>query len=269
MTTRDLGSEGFRWFFGFIEDINDPDQLGQVKVRVPNIHGDMPIDDLPWATLVTPVTSASLLEVGIAPVGMKVGTMVFGFFADGKEYNIPIIVGSINKINDNDKSKHDVSKLARGQNSIRKKPLGPEPESAYKAKYPFNHTFTTTAGHAIEIDDTPGQERIHLFHKSGTYVEINKDGRMVTKVQDNDYQVIVKNREVFVGGNVKVTVNGNVDIKVNGNYNLQAQNIRMNASKITLNNGSEGAARKGDAVTNDDGAGNQPIAEGSSTVFIG
>lgn len=236
MTTRDIGDEGFRWFFGFVENVEDPDELGQVKVRVPNIHGDMPMEDLPWATVVTPITSASVLEVGTAPVGLKVGSMVFGFFADGKEYNIPVVLGSINKINDNDKSRHDVSRLARGTNTIVKKPLGPEPESAYKAKYPYNKTMTTTAGHVIEVDDTPGQERIHMYHKSGTYVEVNKDGRMVTRVIGDDYEVVSKNKEVFISGDMRVTINGNVDIKVNGTYNVTSGGrMRFNAPRIDFN----------------------------------
>lgn len=236
MTTRNLGIEGFRWFFGFIVSIDDPDNLGQIKVRVPDIHGNMSIEDIPYATVITPVSSASLNGVGLSPVGMKVGSMVFGFFADGNEANIPVVVGSINKINDGDFSKHDVSKLARGENILTKKQFGFEPPSAYKAKYPFNKTFTTETGHAIEIDDTPGQERIHVYHRAGSYVEIDKDGRMVTKVVGDDYDIVVKDKNVYVGGNVKVVVNGNVDMKVSGNYSLNAGGtIKMSASKIELN----------------------------------
>lgn len=269
MTTRNVGAEGFRWFFGFVVSIEDPDKLGQIKVRVPDVHGDMPIDDIPYATVVVPSVSASLNGVGISPVGINVGSMVFGFFADGNEYNIPVVIGTINKINEGDVSKHDVSKLARGENSIVKKPFGNEPASAYKAQYPYNKTFTTAAGHAIEIDDTPGQERIHVYHKAGSYVEIDKSGRMVTKVMGDDYEIIVKDKNVLVGGNVKITVNGNVDMKVNGSYSLQAKTIKMNADNINLNSGSQPAARRGDKVANDDNAGSQPIVGGSSTVFIG
>jgi hypothetical protein len=236
MTTRELGAEGFKWFFGFVEDVNDPENLGMIRVRVPHLHGNMPVDELPWATLVMPPHSASLREVGISPTGIDVGAMVFGFFADGNEQNIPVIIGTINKINENDKNKHDVSRLARGENTLVKKLLGPEPPSAYKAKYPHNKTYTTKSGHAVEIDDTPGQERIHVYHKSGTYVEINKDGRMVTKVQGDDYDVVVKNKEVYVGGNVKVTVKGNVDITVDGTYNVTSSgNMKFSAPKIDLN----------------------------------
>jgi hypothetical protein len=236
MTTRDAGDEGFRWFFGFVEDLNDPNELGQVRVRVPNIHGNMPTDNLPWATLVNPVTSASLLEVGVSPIGLKVGSMVFGFFADGREYNIPVILGSINKINDNDKTRHDVSRLARGTNIVVKKQLGPEPESAYNAKYLHNKTMTTESGHVVEVDDTPGQERIHVYHKSGTYVEINKDGRMVTKIVGDDYEISAKNKEVFISGDMRVTINGNVDIKVNGTYTVTSGgSMRFNAPRIDFN----------------------------------
>jgi hypothetical protein len=265
MTTKNMGAQGFRWFLGFIESIEDPDKLGQVKVRVPDIHGDMQVEDLPYATMMMPTTSASLYGVGISPTGIKVGTMVVGFFADGSEYNVPIIMGTINKINENDENKHDVSKLAREINSIDKKLFGIEPSSAYKSKYPYNKTITTESGHAIELDDTPGSERIHVYHKSGTYVEVDPRGRMVTKVVGDDYEIVVKDKNVLVAGNVKIQVNGNVDMKVAGSYSLNvAGPIVMNGSTVNINNGSKGAARIGDSVPD-----SETIGEGSGTVFIG
>jgi len=236
MTTRDVGGEGFKWFIGFVEDITDKDQLGMVKVRVPNLHGQLTTEDLPYATVMTPAQSASHLEEGLSPNGLVKGSMVFGFFMDGNETNIPVIVGTIPKINNNDVSKHDVSKLARGTNSIRKQQVGPEPGPAYAAKYPFNKTFTTKSGHAIEIDDTPGQERIHVFHKSGTYTEIDKTGRKVDKVADSSYEIIVKDQTVYVGGNVKVIVKGNVDIKVDGTYTVTSSgNMKFKAPRVDIN----------------------------------
>jgi len=40
MTTKNLGAEGFFWWFGVVEDRDDPQKLGRVKVRVHNFHGD-------------------------------------------------------------------------------------------------------------------------------------------------------------------------------------------------------------------------------------
>jgi len=45
--------------------------------------------------------------------------------------------------------------------------------TAYNTTYPYNTTYTTKSGHAIELDDTPGHERIHIWHRSGCYEEIS------------------------------------------------------------------------------------------------
>ena len=42
-------------------------------------------------------------------------------------------------------------------------------------KYPFNHVIETGVGHYIEFDDTKGNESIHIFHKTGTFIEIDPD----------------------------------------------------------------------------------------------
>ena len=47
-----------------------------------------------------------------------------------------------------------------------------------KPKYPFNHVYESESGHVIEIDDTPGYERINLFHRKGARIEINNEGEI-------------------------------------------------------------------------------------------
>jgi hypothetical protein len=41
-----------------------------------------------------------------------------------------------------------------------------------ESTYPYVHVFESESGHIIEIDDTPNKERIHIWHRSGTYLEI-------------------------------------------------------------------------------------------------
>ena len=48
-----------------------------------------------------------------------------------------------------------------------------EMPTAYNTEYPYNTTYTTKSGHAIELDDTLSHERIHIWHQSGSYEEIS------------------------------------------------------------------------------------------------
>lgn len=60
-----------------------------------------------------------------------------------------------------------------------------EMPTAYDAEYPYNLTYTTKSGHAIELDDTIGRERVHIWHRSGSYEEIS-NGPVVNNT-DQDF----------------------------------------------------------------------------------
>jgi hypothetical protein len=232
MTTQSWGEQGFRWFIGVVEDRNDPNQIGRVRVRIYGVHGDTienPTNHLPWATVVLPATSSSLNFVGNSPTGLQVGSTVFGFFMDGNEGQLPVIFGSLPGVG-------DPSQLAVGIQSLNKKRVGNEPASPFKALYPFNKVNQTESGHAIEVDDTPGAERLHVFHRSGTYTEVDKKGNRVDKIVGDGYEVVVKDKNVYVQGNVNVTVKGNVNIVVEGTYNVESKgNMTFKAPRIDLN----------------------------------
>ena len=89
----------FRNFIGVVEDRNDPDELGRVKVRVYSIHTEdnsqLPVDDLPWAMVVQPITSAAMSGIGRSPTGIVEGTWVYGVFLDEGEYQTPLVIGTI------------------------------------------------------------------------------------------------------------------------------------------------------------------------------
>ena len=216
MTTKRMGEEGLRWFVGIVVDIDDPKQLGRLRVRVVNETDDtaIPVSDLPWATPIIPITSASLNGVGRSPTGLLVGSHVFGFYLDGQEKQLPMIWGTYAKLPDGTQNSNDVPALARGTNDIPDKLVGPEPESSlsYGAIYPHNHVTKTESGHVIEVDDTEGHERIRIIHKTGTYVEVNRTGQRVSKIVDNDIEVVVKDKTVYVSGNCNITVLGDCNI---------------------------------------------------------
>ena len=62
-----LGKNNFIWFNGVVEDRQDPQKLGRLRVRCVGIHTDNKDDlptDLPWSQLIHPITSSGISGLG-------------------------------------------------------------------------------------------------------------------------------------------------------------------------------------------------------------
>ena len=73
------------WYYGIVEDRNDPLKIGRVRVRVHGCHTDdknkISSPDLPWSHVIMPTTNAGLGGFGIQH-SLVEGTTVFGFWRD-------------------------------------------------------------------------------------------------------------------------------------------------------------------------------------------
>lgn len=253
------GKSGFIWWIGIVEDRQDPLKLGRCRVRCVGWHAEdkmtLPTDMLPWAVPSYPVNNGNTY----AP---KEGDMVFGFFTDGENGQVPIMLGVFPSIpltaaNEQDAfgdgrsssqlnsapvkpdesptlyprklDEPTTSRLARNdsdypspinQSKQQKKLSKVEPDSYYNAKYPYNNVYESESGHALEFDDTKDSERIHLYHRSGSYVEWASNGDRTERIEKDKFTVVVGNDSVYVKGDVKVYVDGNVSLEVGGSASL-------------------------------------------------
>lgn len=225
----------------------------------------LPTEDLPWAHPVTPITSAAMNGIGDAPVGPVKGTWVFGFFRDGVAGQQPIMLGTLGGIpmegptpsigfNDPDgkypmegfTGEADTNRLARNEKTeetvvqTKKDDLDTmdtaggigggsitEPETPYNAQYPLNKVKQSESGHIIEIDDTEGAERIHIYHKSGTFIEIHPDGSMVSKVKGSKHEVVISDNNIHVKGNCNITVDGDSSILTKGESTIKSETTQI------------------------------------------
>lgn len=215
-----------KWFIGEVVDIeNDPEKLGRVRVKIFQKHDFIKqADDFIWSHVMMPTTSDSLKGVGQTP-SFSVGTRVVGFFADGEMQRVSVITGTLvfNPLEDNGASEHSLSFMARGQNAIERKKIGfEEPDSSFAAQYPYNRVLQTKSGHVVEIDDTAGEERIHVYHKAGAYIEINKDGRISISTPDDSIEIVGKNKTIEIKGDAKIAVEGNLDASVIGDASVSS-----------------------------------------------
>ncbi len=115
-------------------------------------------------------------------------------------------------------------------------------EQPNKSTYPLNHTYTTESGHVMEYDDTPGGERIHQYHKRGTFYEIQPDGSRVTKIVGDDYEIFLRGKNVCIDGNMNLTVKGDVRLLTEGNMYQEVTgdyHLRVDGDMVTKIRGNE------------------------------
>jgi len=153
---------------------------------------------------------------------------------------------------------------------------GGETPKEYSTKkrsvYPLNHVHISESGHVTEIDDTPGAERIHSFHKTGTFVETQHDGTRYTKVVGDDYEIVVKNKKVFIKGSMTVTIVGDCKLKVVGNHYTEVsgdQFVTVRGDRITKIQGSDIKEVLTDQQTNIEGKKEERVAKDRTELIQG
>lgn len=312
-----MGMNNFVWWFGVVESRNDPLETGRCQVRCFGWHTEnkdqIPTADLPWAHPVVPY--------GVKAVQPPVeGTIVFGFFADGKEGRFPIIMGTVPGIpeeigaaeqgfsdpftniqkatspffprrvksaniqrdgsgskivnnvavrNPTHFNEPTVSRLSRPDriegddgsslgprsasiagttidiqrknrivyvksakpdpslsNSRRRvQTVWDEPFPSFNPKYPYNNASETESGHAFEMDDTQGYERVQLSHRTGSTLEFLPSGSVKQKTFNNKYDVTMGSHKSYVAGIKDETVQSDMYLRVNGKLIIQCDGI--------------------------------------------
>ena len=295
---------------GVVEDINDPQKLGRVRVRIYGYHDPrisfsdgyigLSTDNLPWAHVLT--QGAAMNGIGTSPSFLVQGTWVTGYFRDAFKQE-PIVTGALNGFAQIANTKYpdtfgdpqkvyplpdhlneqDVNRLARNDFNDTfstmldaSSPLTAnddvlhgkqarhqilidkavnrtlnvrqvdetsweEPYQSYSATYPNNLVMETTCGIIREYDSTPGAERIHEYHNTGTFYEIRPDGTRITKVVGSDYSIVAVDRNVLISGNLNVTVIGDSNLVVQGNVTQEIdgnvdQTVNKNVTQLVKQN---------------------------------
>ena len=123
-----------------------------------------------------------------------------------------------------------------GQNAIK---LTPQSTS----EYPLNQVQQTASGHVIEMDDTPGGQRVLIKHNTGSGVELRNDGSVIatTGPSGSKIEVVHGDHHFIIEGDGHITYKGNLTMKVTGDYNLSVMgdyNVSVAGNKQTNVGGS-------------------------------
>lgn len=266
-------------FYGVVENIADPTQMGRMQVRALGYHNPdttiLPTSALPWCTPLIPLTQSGVAGIGTS-IAIVPGTWVLCTWTNSELQNA-IILGAVpgcstaqdmNSSESNqgfrdmsgefprvsdidlplearaqyDKSNSYNTKLRYTKKGVpTAKPANvstldtskpesyfsektwdmPSPEDYINVQYPDNSARCTKSGHVIELDDSPGYERISEFHRSGTYREVLASGDQINVITGKNYTIIASNDNVYIKGNVNLSVDGDVRTLVKGDYHLE------------------------------------------------
>lgn len=143
------------------------------------------------------------------------------------------------------KGEPDISRLARNERTraspMFRKQLGvhrrvqsanrrgvwDQPIVPYNTKYPYNNVTQTESGHIMEMDDTPGSERVHLAHRTGSFIEMDATGTVVRRTVGEDYTIIEKHGRVHIVGNADVCVGGAKTLRVEGTTDVEVHGATL------------------------------------------
>ena len=154
-----LGHNGFLWYTGVVEDRNDPNKVGRVRVRALGHHTSnktiLPTADLPWAHCVLPITSAGISGIGQSATGLVEGSWVFGYFRDGNERQEMIVLGSLPGV------PATLGVTSKGYNDPNSR-LDENNQETGVSVYPVNNNEVDT--NRLAVND-PDKEAVSLTHR--------------------------------------------------------------------------------------------------------
>jgi len=244
---------------GIVEENVDPLEAGRCRVRIFGVHtatkeqtltNGIPTNELPWAEPALSIIEGAISNYGVWGVPLQ-GSHVFVFFENGNPLQPRFFA-----------SAPGIPTVAPDTTVGFNDPDGVYPDKLnspdfYKgnasSEYPECISFVTHGGHRIEIDNTPGNKRILIFHNTGTNVEVDNTGNINVTGVANEIDGITGNKTINIGSN-KITTIGGTDTKtvdgaesdtiggawtinVTGNVTLTAPSVDIASGGTTISTG--------------------------------
>lgn len=270
---------GFIWWFGVVEDRKDPLKMGRCRVRIVGWDSgslaDSPVSSLRWAIVSLPVNNSNVYSpkegdkvigffldgenaqqpiiLGIIPhIPLEVARKQTGFYDSRNQNEVNTGPSKPGEQKTNYPRLIDeptVSRLARNQSDYphpsletkkTQKASSFELDSSYNAQYPYNNAIESESGHAIEIDDTPGAERLHFYHRTGSYQEYRPDGSVQTKTAKDKYDAVGNDSKEYVKGTKTVKVDGDLIFDVKKNIIFKAGSSINGSADVSISLSAKG-----------------------------
>jgi hypothetical protein len=112
-----------------------------------------------------------------------------------------------------------------------------EPGISDAAVYPYNKATVTEAGHSLELDDSPGAERIAVRHATGSGFEVQPDGTKIDKTVQDHHMMISGASFESVGAGKIVSIAQGLNLQTSGGAGIIAMVDGGGGIDITVTGG--------------------------------
>jgi hypothetical protein len=198
-------------YLGFCRDRSDPTLCGRIRVHLPALLGAENVEDnwLDWCMPSTPGLTVPPLN---APVWIQFeqgiithGQYDWGWVLGGNASSSAAPIAAKGQAPDPTWLTLEAG-AALGLGPPIVVTLPPDPATAQLPKYPYNKVFQSEGGVIVEVDDSPNQERLRLYHPAGATILIEANGSVhirtsgaIYQESNGDYTIAIKG-----GGSFKV-----------------------------------------------------------------
>lgn len=111
--------------------------------------------------------------------------------------------------------------------------LWDEAYPTYAAKFPYNNVTETESGHAFEMDDTYGHERVQLSHRTGSTLEFANTGSTKLKSMSSRQDITMGDQRTYINGDKYETIDGDFYLQVGGKLRISAKSIEIVSGSST------------------------------------
>lgn len=236
----------FEIIWATVVDVNDPEQLGRIRVRAPNDgnKNQVPDDALSWARTTIPSTQPNAGGAGgTGGLGIQKDSTVV-VFRDKNNHENMYVMGALH-VNQSGKGNEHVGAAAAGRSTqaigglkdgqvagkfepatkMSKQILSKAPPAfpQSKGKYPDTFVNVTKSGFRSVTHDVGGETFKAEIHPTGTFSEMQADGSYVTYTAKNRKEAVDGTYTIGSEGDLVIATNGNLQIKAKGNILFEAE----------------------------------------------
>lgn len=236
----------FELVWATVVDVNDPEQLGRIRVRAPNDgnKNQVPDDALTWARTTIPATQPNAGGAGgTGGLGIQKDSTVV-VFRDKNNHENMYVMGALH-VNQTGSGSQHVGAAAAGRSTqaigglkdgqvagkfepatkMSKEILSKAPPAfpQSKGKYPDTFVNVTKSGFRSVMNDVGGETYKAEIHPTGTFTEMQADGSYVTYTTKNRKEAVDGTYTVGSQGDLVISTNGKLQIKAMGGILIETQ----------------------------------------------